>query len=264
MANEDDISSVEQKTLSIVRNLLVAPDGTEHATADALEALHAYYRETFCHPDDPSWKRNPARGTIIVAGSAVSHVFDVAAYVPFNDFKHRRLADLVIGLKRNAAQEFNPDDPRLGWDQKVVNEEARETWNCYHHDSMDRCNEAVNMYTLLARLTGAETLGANAVPWATDDVVEGLEEPASRNSTPLVLKAAAVIATQHILYAGEALVKEVDGEKWKTWAAKLRDLADSTPEDAEWDLKHNAREAYGKMVQLRPELFRESSRNTSQ
>jgi hypothetical protein len=102
-------------------------------------------------------------------------------------------------------------------------------------------------------------MGGKSGSWAVTDVVEGLEEPASPDSTPLVLNAAAVIATQFVRFAGEVLVREVDDAKWRTWAAKLRNIADNPPANAEWDLQNHARKAYERMIELRPELFQEVS-----
>lgn len=178
---------------------------------------------------------------------------------------------------------MTPQNPQLGWAQMMLEEEAYMFWNAcrgtYLHicltrysDSMfesdhlsfapvdfrstkDKCHTAVNMSALLAKLTGADMLGRQDVFIASNVIKDGLEDSASSKSSPLVSAAAADIAAQFLLFAGKALTEVVDAEKWKTWAAKLRNFADSTAADVEWDFKNNAQKAYGKVVQLRPELF---------
>jgi hypothetical protein len=71
--------------------------------------VQAYYREMYCPPDDPYWKQDPGYGVLQVIGSIVPHVFALAEYIPFDDVRHKRLADLLLGLKEQAVQEFNPD-----------------------------------------------------------------------------------------------------------------------------------------------------------
>lgn len=105
--------------------------------------------------------------------------------------------------------------------------------------------------------------------WAELDTTEGLEKHRYPNASPLVLNTEAAIATQYILCAGEPLARlakaapgptegsDLDEGKWRVWAAKLKDLAASTPAAAEWDLKANAEKAYARMVELWPELFEE-------
>jgi hypothetical protein len=129
------------------------------------------------------------------------------------------------------------------------------------------------MFTLLARITGAGLWGDRGVLVATDSIDEGLKGPAPAiRSNPCALNAAAVIAAQYILLAGEVLVKYANSpdnhiyreawptqEKWKIWAAKFKDIARSAPDEDEWDLKRTAQKAYEKMISLWPELFERNS-----
>lgn len=106
---KDDRDEVLDETLAFLRALLLAPDGAEDATADSIRAVQAYYRERFYPRNEVYWRqKSPDHGAHTVIGSIVSHVFNLMDYVPFNDIRHKRLADLVIGLRREAVQTFDP------------------------------------------------------------------------------------------------------------------------------------------------------------
>jgi hypothetical protein len=107
--HDQDLDFVGQETVVFVRDLLSAPDGEENAIATTIQAMRAYYRENYGQPDDPLLKRDTTFGTRQVIGNVVSHVFDVAPHVPYNDPRHRRLADLIIELKGQALKEFDPE-----------------------------------------------------------------------------------------------------------------------------------------------------------
>jgi hypothetical protein len=102
-AHEEDADDVGRETVVFVRDLLLAPESDEEAISRTIEGLRAYYQEHYCQPDDLSWKQDPTFGTGQVVGSVVAHVFSVAPDIPYDDFRHRRLADLVIELKKQAA-----------------------------------------------------------------------------------------------------------------------------------------------------------------
>jgi hypothetical protein len=108
----DELGTVGRETAVFVRDLLLAPDEEGDATAKAIHALQTYYRAEFCPPDNLSWQHDPSRGadgTLSVIGTVIPHVFQVVQFVPFNDVRHKRLADLIIGLKKAAPLEFNPE-----------------------------------------------------------------------------------------------------------------------------------------------------------
>lgn len=108
LAPETTWIKVGRETFVFLRNLLLAPDDDEHATADAIRGLQAYYREYYCPPDEIHWKEDPSDGDGQVIGATVANVFDVVEQVPLTDGQLKRLADLIIGLKREAAQKFDP------------------------------------------------------------------------------------------------------------------------------------------------------------
>jgi uncharacterized protein YcaQ len=114
----------------------------------------------------------------------------------------------------------------------------------------------LSIHTLLAHFTGAEML-KKGVSWATSDITDALEKPASPNETPLVRNTVVTIATQYILFAAEVLAKHVEADKWWDWAFKLQHLAETSTEGTEWNLKQHARKAFEKLVEVRPELFGE-------
>jgi hypothetical protein len=92
---------------------------------------------------------------------------------------------------------------------------------------------------------------------ATEDITDGLENPGQSHENPWVRTMLATIATQYILSAAEVLAKHVADDKWKVWASKLQHLAETTTESTEWNLKQHAQKAIEKLVEVRPELFRE-------
>ncbi|KAK4035035.1 hypothetical protein C8A01DRAFT_18241 [Parachaetomium inaequale] len=258
------MDTAETDMLLVIRDMLLAPDGDENATPNAIQEVQAYYRDNYCPADDPSWKQNPADGIYDVLASLLLQVFDVAGFMSFkfDNIRHKRLADLVIGLERQAQREFNLEDPQLGWGESILLQEAFQAWDGCRLgpvSSLTMCSEALGVNTLLSRLTAAGLLGKRGVAWAKTSIDKALDEPAVENSTPLAVNAAASIATQYILLAGEVLAAEVDDGTWNTWAAKLREIADDAAA-AEWHLKENARKAYAKMVQIRPGFGRRRRR----
>jgi hypothetical protein len=106
---EPDADDVGRETVVFVRDLLLAPEADESATSRIIAAMRAYHKENYCHPDDPWLKIGPSFGTGQVVGSVIWHIFGVVEYVPYDDFRHRRLADLLIELKRQAPKEINPE-----------------------------------------------------------------------------------------------------------------------------------------------------------
>jgi hypothetical protein len=124
----------ELKLLVFVRDLLLAPDEDENVTTRTLNAIQEYYRATFFFPDEPSWKKDPGYGSAIVVSALVNLVFQVARSVPYNDVRLKRLADLLIGLKKSLsidAEHYNPEDPRIIWKDEHLLEAASETSHAY-------------------------------------------------------------------------------------------------------------------------------------
>ena len=102
--------------------------------------------------------------------------------------------------------------------------------------------------------------------WICRDLEEGLEGSQARaEDSETVTRCRASVAVQYILHAGHAMLEAakdpsktwVDQARWNVWAAKLKDLAESTPEGAEWDLKTHSGRAHERMVELWPEVFEE-------
>lgn len=136
----------------------------------------------------------------------------------------------------------------------------------------ERCEAALSSAVTFARLFDAGILGVRGSQFAAIQIAEGLGLGQKNRSaaTEIGRWCQAEIAAQYVLISGEALAQEVKSpsqplvyplgkEEWKQWAAAFRTVADTIPEGAEWGLKGDAEEAHGRMIELFPELFSETS-----
>jgi hypothetical protein len=96
---------LELDTLAIIKKMLLAPaDDNDGAVARAVQELRAYYRTTVSSPDASGGVPDyPAKLVMFVVGAVVDHVFELANVVDRHDPAHKRLADLLIGLKQSGA-----------------------------------------------------------------------------------------------------------------------------------------------------------------
>lgn len=133
--------------------------------------------------------------------------------------------------------------------------------------------EAINTWistaALIAKLFEANLLGEYGPLWVSADFKNAFEAQTDRDFIKLPLKQAKILAAaNYILLAGEAFAKEakesskkrsyvLDASKWKLWASKLQEIADSVGENTEFYLKHKAQEAHDRMVKLYLEAFEE-------
>ncbi|KAL2756339.1 hypothetical protein ACRALDRAFT_2027896 [Sodiomyces alcalophilus JCM 7366] len=271
----DDYFAPQVAMHEALRSLLHAPeDEDDTAVAKrAVEEYRAYYAKTY-HDERHGSYRFPDRGVYAVTYDLTNLAWELATLFPFTDYKHRRLSEFIISLKTLAPQEFDPDvmsqplpvlygiqppanknrghlqDPQLLFDPKGVGAVANSYWNGY-----------------FARLLDAGLLGKEYMGYMHTDVALGLEkEDGYDRLSDFVKTCREVVATQYILIAGHILAKEaksptttrrrpLNAETWRTWAARLEELAKTAPDDGEWGLKEDAAKAHEKMVDLWPELF---------
>jgi hypothetical protein len=120
---------------------------------------------------------------------------------------------------------------------------------------------------LIAKLFQADLLGAYGPLWLSADFIRAFETHTDGDYTKHPVRQSQILAVaNYILLAGEAFAKDakissperrydLDAEKWKLWAGKLREVADTVDETAGWDLKGKTQKAYDRMVELYPEAF---------
>ena len=97
------------------------------------------------------------------------------------------------------------------------------------------------------------------------DLQNALETKEDENvSSDAGRQAQVLAAINHILIAGEVFAKHVkaasveensdlNAEKWKFWADRMKEIADTVDESARWNLKERAGEGHKMMVELLPE-----------
>lgn len=132
------------------------------------------------------------------------------------------------------------------------------------------CERWIGTSLFIARLFDAGLLEIQGLHFMISDIQMGLEEQ-NKNSPGLVRTCQEVVAVQYILIAGHVIAKEakaptisrtwkipLNAEKWKTWAAILEELAQTTSDDGEWGLRADAAKAHQKMMDLWPGLFERS------
>ncbi|KAJ4320910.1 hypothetical protein N0V84_005614 [Fusarium piperis] len=262
----------------IIRDLLLTPDNDKTAVPRAIKRFNEHYIAGFAGED--FGRRQPpeyAAGDILNEISIA--VFETVGKVAFTDIKHDRLANFLIGLKRDAAVEFNKDDPQFvyfGWGLEAA---AAEDWNSSHVQGVTRDNEFrtanqashswVNKAALLAKLFRAGLLDADGTRWISGDFESAFEIRTSGDLVTNIGRRAQVVAqANYILIAGDTYIREVKQPskkyrvevtpaRWKLWASQLQEIADAASTNVEWDLKSRAQNAYNKMVELYPEAFGE-------
>lgn len=122
----------------------------------------------------------------------------------------------------------------------------------------------------MARLLDLGVLGVPELSWVFRDLEDGLGQPNPARDGDLKeiigWQCRVAVAAQYILVAGHVIVEEIKAptqkwvtprtsETWKAWAVELEKIADTSSEDAQWELKTKARIAYDRMVQLWPDVF---------
>ncbi|KAK3309858.1 uncharacterized protein B0T15DRAFT_16321 [Chaetomium strumarium] len=257
---------LELDTLAIIKKMLLAPaDDNDGAVDRAVQELRTYYRTTVSSPDASGGVQDyPAKLVMFVVGAVVDHVFELAKVVDRRDPAHKRLADLLVGLKRSgAAVKFDAENPQLGWESENLDWHAAEIWRSFtpdHTSPAEECTSALNTHALLARLVAGDLFPVDG-GWRTAKCIsEGLQHPPSQEfaiDTPLVRACRAAIAAQYVLLAGDVLVRQLGAEgdaalrraEWPSWAERLKTLAAAAAEDGipEWDLKGSAAEAAKKV-----------------
>ncbi|CAH0052201.1 unnamed protein product [Clonostachys solani] len=129
------------------------------------------------------------------------------------------------------------------------------------------CDRPRSLYAMLAKLLAAGVMRVRILKLISYDLhmLLGIDK---RKPPPSEFERQhhSSVWAEYILIAGQELAKEVKnpcGElkfpltavEWKAGAEHLAKVAEKTPEDAPWDLKRRAQNAYQQMRELVPEAF---------
>lgn len=104
ISEEDE---TETDFLRVFRRLLEAPGHDDQAVERAADEIKAYYKEHY-NADPPGFSQMPERGARYVMEIVSSNAFDLSKDVFPGEFNHNRLGSLLIKLKTDAAEVFDP------------------------------------------------------------------------------------------------------------------------------------------------------------
>ncbi|KAF5007925.1 hypothetical protein FDECE_5841 [Fusarium decemcellulare] len=260
----------------IIRDLLLAPDDDSAAVSQAIKKFEDNYLSSLTG-EDLGGQAAPEYGAGDELNAISLAVLETVVEVPFTDTKHDQLAELLVGIKNSAAEEFDTSNPRFVYFDSGLSLAVRESWNASHAESgmpysEDRplvklANEWLSISALLAKLYRGGLLHDMGPVWIFDDLEDALETRTRGDIAIDLGRQAQVLATaNYILIAGESVVKEVkkpsrkyefelSAARWRLWAMNFQQAANAASEESGWDLKNRIQKAHDKMVELYPEAF---------
>ncbi|KAM6510643.1 hypothetical protein FSOLCH5_011088 [Fusarium solani] len=184
IAEENEQSDSGAIYFEIIRDLLLAPDDDDTAVSKAIKRFNEHYVAGFAGED--FGRRQPpeyAAGDILNEISIA--VFGTVGKVSLTDIRHDRLANFLAGIKRDAADEFNRENPQFVYSGRGLEAAAAEDWNSSHAQGVTRDNEfrtasqashsGVNKSALLAKLFSARLLDADGTRWISGDFESAFE-----------------------------------------------------------------------------------------
>ncbi|EKJ72935.1 hypothetical protein FPSE_06981 [Fusarium pseudograminearum CS3096] len=263
----------EPRCYEIVRDLLLAPKDNEQAVPDAVDRFYQ-----LCADGAETEQREPPEfGAAFKLNSIAGVVFEVVRDVFYTTLEHDRLTELLIGIKKGAAAEYDAENPRFVYHDWGLETIANGSWNASHVDASTAnlatdpeqvWTEAwINTSALISKLYKEGLLDTEGLIWLTWDFVMAFEKLTKGDVASDAGRQAQVLAPiNHILLAGEPFadeakvaadgrILELNAAKWKLWASKIKEIADAVDDGARWDLKSQAQKAFEKMVTLYPEAF---------
>ncbi|KAF5604877.1 hypothetical protein FPCIR_730 [Fusarium pseudocircinatum] len=273
----DDFDS-EAPSYEIVRDLLVAPEDDDTAVSRAVTRFYDLYK---AEAHELGKLEDHGAGGFLNSIAAIA--FEVAPKLWYTNWRHQRIAEFLIAIKNGAAEEYSEEDPQFVWIGWGVTAAASESWNAGHvdHYTVKHSKRSEDTWTgewfstsgLISKLFQGGCLEDYGQLWISKDLERALESSTSGDvKTDAGRQAQVLAAVNHILIAGEAFVEgaknplpkwkfELNTTKWKLWASKIKEVAETVDENARWGLKERAQKAYEKMVELYPEAF-SSDENT--
>jgi hypothetical protein len=120
----------------------------------------------------------------------------------------------------------------------------------------------LNISGLISKLYRQGLLDTDGLLWVSADLQKALETKKDENvSSDAGRQAQVLAAINHILIAGEVFARDVkaasekqkadiNAEKLKMWADRMKEIADLVDESARWNLKERAMEGHEMMVKL--------------
>ncbi|KAF5001634.1 hypothetical protein FGRMN_940 [Fusarium graminum] len=266
----------------IIRDMLLQSENSEKAVSEAIDKFYKHYLAGFSRGDFGG-RKPPEYEAGAELNSISTIVFETIAEIPFADPKQDILSCFLLGIAKNAADEFDKRDPQFVCYIWGIQTAAVSRWNAYHVSTgpgdyeRPGVTEAVDIWlstsALIAKLFQADLLGEYGPLWASADFRDALEKNVDDNLTTLPFKQAQILAAvNYITLAGEAFAKEakdssktrsyeLNAARWKLWASKFQEVSDKIGEDAGLGLKQRAKEAHNRMVELYPEAFGEDRRD---
>ncbi|KAH7196531.1 uncharacterized protein B0J16DRAFT_326100 [Fusarium flagelliforme] len=252
----------------IIRDLLLAPKDSDTAVSDAVNRFYDSYtaNEQRERREPPDYMAGFKLNTI------ASVVFETARDVLYTSFEHDRLVEFLVGIKKGAAADYDPENPLFVYHSWGLEAIVEESWNAGHvdgktHHLADEPEQIwsegwLNISGLISKLYRQGLLDTDGPLWVSTDLQKALETKSDENvSSDAGRQAQVLAAINHILIAGEAFAKDVktapEGqkpelsvEKCRVWADKMKEIADLVDESARWDLKDRAMEGHDLMVEL--------------
>lgn len=139
----------DSKFYELVRDLLLAPENDSHAVSQAVSSFYNLYAAGA----DERTREPPEYFAGHYLNSIACVAFEMASEVPFDTYQHDRLAELLIGIKKGAADEYDTEvryprwllkalfltkvkDPKFVYYGWGLYNEAREKWNACHGMSL--------------------------------------------------------------------------------------------------------------------------------
>ena len=120
----------------------------------------------------------------------------------------------------------------------------------------------LNISALISKLYRQGLLDTDGALWVSADLQNALETKEDENvSSDAGRQAQVLAAINHIFIAGEVFAKDVkaasaeenadlNAEKWKFWADRMKEIADLVDESARWNLKDRAEEGHSMMAEI--------------
>ncbi|KAF5672783.1 hypothetical protein FHETE_3617 [Fusarium heterosporum] len=263
---ERDEFPLECPYYEIVRDLLLVPKEDNNAVS---QAIHKFY-DVYTTEAENEIRRRPEYSAGHKLNTIASVTFETADEIFYTTYQHDRLAELLIGIKREAANEYNIENPKFVYYSWGVENAANESWNAGHVDALTQrfatepkeiwAEAWINTSALLAKLFQGGLLDADGARWIADDFERAFESDIPGDVRSDIGRQAQILAlVNYIIIAGEIFVKKVrrPSQTWKLWASKIKGVADTVDKDTRWDLKGRAQMAYDRMVELYPEAFDE-------
>ncbi|KPM38479.1 hypothetical protein AK830_g8083 [Neonectria ditissima] len=265
----------------IVRDLLLAPDDDDDAVSKAAKKFRDNYVAGFAkYPVEERQAPEYLAGEEVNSISDI--VFEVVPFVPFTDITHDKLANLLIEIKASAAGSFDTENPQFVYYNWGFEAAANDSWKHNHANgwipehqepeaAKQACESWLNRAALIAKLFKAGMLDSEGPPWTWHDFESAFETATHGEVATNIGRQAQILATaNYIILAGESVVKDVKApsktwqagatpEKWKLWASKLEEAANTVGEDAAWEFKNRTQKAHDMMVELFPEAFKEDA-----